>query len=465
MTHLSYFGTQILPTEIFLFIMDFSEVSGVLSAEFQHLIYPALLTVISLLIGFFAIKRFKDLYTFKFIPFLIIAYFIYNPVRTYVTGNTWGRQPSTRELGGMNVYLSMSYFMGRILPHKLKSEKSQLANNDSLKLNFSDKELSKWDNIIIVLGESLTPHHMSLFGYERPTTPYLDSLKNNPEFFHTIGLSSGVSTDISVAFFLNMGYGEAGGIKASKAEHCLFKLAKENGFKTHFLSSQSGQQLRYIAPYLCTAYLDDYRSLEDVSPQTENDDAAIDRHLLPKLNDILSEKKSPHFIILHQRGSHGPWALRFTNEAIKFTEPSIDQRINNYDNSVVEYDLFWKELNPLMSKYESKNLIIYLSDHGESLGVENRWGHGFLRPAAFEIPILIHSYNRPLPDFTRELPKNMPQYNLSLYIATQIGYKANQDFKTPIQDFIIFGNDIDGFAGKAEIKFAPDNSYELKVIP
>lgn len=463
MAHLSYFGTQILPAEILLLFTQFHEISGTLTTELHHVLIPLIFTLVPLFFGLVAINKFNKLYSFKIIPLLISLYFIYNPVRTYITGNTWGRQPSTRELAGMNVYLSTSYFLGKILPSKLNSQRYSIQENESLKLKLEDQQKSEWDNIIVVLGESHTPHNMSLFGYDRPTTEFLNSVKHSPQFFHTVGLSSGVSTDISVAFLLNMGYGDAGSIKAAKGEHCLFRLAKKNGFKTHFLSSQSGQQLRYITPYLCSAYLDDFRGLEEVSPQTIEDDAAIDRDLLPKLGEILAQDNG-HFIMLHQRGSHGPWPLRFTKESIKFTDNKVDQRINDYDNSIVEFDQFWKELYAQLSKSKAKTLVIYLSDHGESVGLNNKWGHGFLGSAAFEIPIFVFAFNADLPKRTRDLPLNLPQYNLSLFLAREIGYKTNQNPHTIMQDFVIYGNDIDGFAGKAEIKFGPMNKYEYKVI-
>ena len=464
MAHLSYFGTQVLPNEIFLFFAEYKEIGETLSTEFSHILIPLMFTLIPMAVGFVFIKKYKSLFTFKFVPILIAAYFIYNPMRTYVTGNTWGRQPSTRELSGMNLYLSLSYCLGRIIPSKLESKKYSIQENESLKLKLEKIGNSKWDNIIVILGESLTPHHMSLYGYARPTTPFLTSLKFSPNFYHSIALSSGVSTDISVAFFLNLGYGEAGAIKAAKGEHCLLKLAKEVGYSTHFLSTQSSEQLRYISPYLCTAYLDDYRSLENLSPSTTDAESAVDRDALPKLNELL-ETKMKKFIILHQRGSHAPWALRYRPIAAKFNSEGTDQRVNDYDNSVVEFDLYWKELHDLLSTKKSKNLVIYLSDHGESVGEGNRYGHGFLLPAAFEVPLIIQAYNNELPKRTRDLPNFLPQYSLSLFLAGELGWSANQDPHTIMKDYVIFGNDIDGFAGKANITFGPGSTYRSKAIP
>lgn len=463
MGHLSYFGTQVLPNEIYLFFAEFNEIGGTMQSELSHTLIPLMFTLIPMAIGYYFIRKYKETFSFKFIPVLIAAYFIYNPVRTYVTGNTWGRQPSTRELAGMNLYLSLSYCVGKIVPSKLNKDRYSIQENESLKLKLEKDKKPEWDNVIIVLGESLTPHHMSLYGYDRKTTPFLESIKLQPNFFHTVGLSSGVSTDISVAFLLNMGYGDAGGMKAAKGEHCLFRLAKKNGFTTHFLSTQSSEQLRYIAPYLCTAYLDDYRSLENVSPATIDAQAAVDRDVIPKLGELL-DSGNQKFIMLHQRGSHSPWKLRTRPDKIVF-KGGADERVDDYDNSVTEFDSFWKELNELLASKKSKNLVIYLSDHGESIGTNNKYGHGFLLPTSFEIPVLIQSFNNKLPARTGQLPLNLPQYNLSLFLAGELGYKTNQDSHTIMKDFVIYGNDIDGFAGKAEIKFGLLNKYDYKVIP
>jgi glucan phosphoethanolaminetransferase (alkaline phosphatase superfamily) len=464
MAHLSYFGTQILPNEIYLLFTQMHEITGVINNEMGHILIPLLFTVVPVLAGLWVYRKVPSPFHYKTVSALIFCYLIYNPARTFITGNTWGRQPSTQELSGMNVYLSTSYFLGRILPHKLLQNKQITTQNSSLKLQINGMKDSNWDHIIVVQGESLTPHQMSLFGYQRPTTTFLESLKVNPHFFFSSGLSAGVSTDVSVAFFINLGFGDAGAIKIAKGEHCLFKSAKLSGFSTHFLSTQSAQQLRYIAPYLCSAYLDDLRSLESVAPHTPDANAAVDRDMLPKIRELLDAKKK-NFIMLHQRGSHGPWALRSTKESRIFTSSEVDERINDYDNSVVEFDLFWRDLNQLLLKRRDKTLVIYVSDHGEYVGHEGRWGHGFLAPKSFEIPVLIQSFGAPLPAKTKQLPPFLTHYNVGLYISEQIGRTLNQDSLNVINDYEIYGNDIDGLAGKAKIIFGQDNTYHMAVEP
>ena len=458
MGHLSYFGTQILPNGIWLLLTQFDEIKGTLFVEYQHMLIPLIYTLIPAAIGWFALKKTKNLYGTKYLGILFCLYFIYNPVRTFITGNTWGRQPSTRELSGMNVYLSFSYFLGRILPYKIAQGSSHNVQNASTELKLTPAQ-TEWDNIVVVLGESLTPHHMSLYGYEKPTTPFLLSQMEDQNFFHTIALSGGVSTDISVAFLLNMGFGEAGAMQASKGKHCFFKLAKEMKFTTHFISSQSAEQLRYIAPFLCASSLDDYKSLEDISPETADHQAADDKVLLPYLEKILSFD-AKQFVVLHQRGSHGPWERRSTPANRLFPH---DNKVGHYDNSVVEFDLFMKDLFTMLKNSKKKTLLLYLSDHGEEMGQDGRWGHGQLIRPAFEIPFMVQSFNHDLPAQTRMMPKYLPHYNISLYLAGVIGFAANQDFTQPVKDYVIFGNDIDGFAGKAKILFNPDGTYDFKV--
>ncbi len=461
MTHQSFFGTQVLPFEIWLLFTEMNEINGSMLGEPSHFVIPLLLTVIPVALGWFAGKKIPQEKRLPVIGWLFLVYFLYNPARTFVTGNSWGRQPSVEHLGGFNIYLSMSYFAGKILPHKLSSS-SVDSRNTSTDLAIENKVVSDWDKIIVVLGESHTPHLMSLFGYDKETTPYLYSLRNDPDFFSTVGLSAGVSTDISVAFFMNLGFGKAGSLKAAKGKHCLLKLARDNGFKTHFWSTQSKQQLRYIAPYICHSSLDSFKSLEDVDPGFENEEAASDLKLLPGLEAAFNEK-GKSFLVLHQRGSHSPWQHRYSADSTKFFPVAGDDRSHHYENSLYEFDTFWKELDKFLQTRKEKVLVVYVSDHGEAVGKKGRWGHGFLDPESFEIPIIMRSYRKSLLTFLHNRPPLLTQYNVGLYIASELGYDFNQAADKLPQDYEIYGNDIDGFAGRAKVKFEGADKYQFSL--
>jgi len=458
MSHLSYFGTRILPSGIYLLFTQFHEISGTLITEWHHVVVSLVFTLLPILIGLKIYRKVNLTRSHAWVTYVLLFYLAYNPARTFFTGNTWGRQPTLKELDGMNMYLSLSYFLGRVLPAKI-IKKDVVLENESTKLKLNPGEKSVWDNVIVVVGESLSPNHMSLFGYDRKTTPFLESLKSSSNFFALKGLSSGVSSDISIAFFFNLTYGGPGSYKMTKGHHCLFRLAKENHFSTYFYSIQDLQSLRYTQPYLCNNYLDEFKTFENLSFSTQDSNKAVDRDLIVPLKKILSQKKSKNFIVLHQRGSHAPWELRFTKEARIFTDSKVDKRINDYDNSVVEFDLFWKELDQALKSFSSKTLVLYLSDHGESLGVDKKFGHGFLAKTSFEIPMLFLSYNQALPDKLKQLPNFLTQFSFSLALVRELGWTSSMDPLIFPKDYEIFGNDIDGFAGKAGINFHKDGSY------
>ncbi len=346
----------------------------------------------------------------------------------------------------------MSYFFGRIFPAKIIGNK----NKNYYKPQVKFSKANHFDgNIILVLGESLSSNHMSLFGYNKNTTPFLNSLKENQNFFYTEAISSGVSTDVSIALFMNSSYGLRGSEDVFAGKRCLFSLAKKNNFINHFYSSQSQQQLRYITNSICLKSIDHYKSLDTISPELENPNKADDKTLIDLLP--VDDKESNHFYILHQRGSHSPYKLRYEKEVFPITGNKRKDRVAHYDNSVVEFDLFMKKLDTKVSQYKKPTLIIYLSDHGEGLGEENVWGHAALKKPSIQIPFFIIQKN-----LNQNIHKNFgdtpTHFNISLYISKLLGFDAGSMIKAPPSNYQILGNDLDGFAGYLEVNFS-DNKF------
>ncbi len=91
------------------------------------------------------------------------------------------------------------------------------------------------------------------------------------------------------------------------------------GFSTSFFSAQSEQQLRYIKASICPKYIDSIKSLDDIDPNIADSNAADDLVLIEELKKLNISKKSKQFIVLHQRGTHGPFNLRYPKEFAHFT--------------------------------------------------------------------------------------------------------------------------------------------------
>jgi hypothetical protein len=88
MTHLSYFGTQVAVSGIFLLFTKFYEISGTLVAELEHLIIPFLFTITPMSVGYFFYKKYTPSFSTKYITYLFLIYLAYNPMRTFIAGNT-----------------------------------------------------------------------------------------------------------------------------------------------------------------------------------------------------------------------------------------------------------------------------------------------------------------------------------------------------------------------------------------
>lgn len=459
-THISYYGTRLFPHEIWLAFTQAGEITGALKEELFHVWLPLLLTMPAVVLIYWLNNRWHEqMRKLPLVSFLFVFYFVYNPARTFVTNNTWGRQPSIQEFDGVNTYLSLSYFLGRILPGKLFADEKQ-ASLEISKIKGTPEKM----NILFVLGESLTPNHMSLYGYQRDTTPYLKSIANDPNFIFTKALSSGVSSDIAVAMFFNNTYGLGGTKYIYSGENCLFNLAKEQGFHTKFYSAQSAQQLRYINSSICPKYIEDLKSLDDLDPNIEDTNAADDLILVEELKKMDMGSKKNQFVVLHMRGTHAPFNMRYPAEFGKFVpkDAPSSKRVGHYDNGVAYFDHFFKELLSVVKEFETPTLVLYVSDHGEGLGEEGVWGHGSLNLISATTPYMIYKHN--LDNLELSIPQLPTHLNVSLLISKTLGYEFNIKHDEEFKNYEILGNDIDGFAGKLLLKIDSGKVTEKKTL-
>ena len=112
--------------------------------------------------------------------------------------------------------------------------------------------------------------------------------------------------------------------------------------------------------------------------------------------------------MLHVLGSHGPtYYQRYPNEMKKFTPTcdtsdlakcSRDEIINTYDNTILYTDYLISEFIAELEKNEIfEGSLIYISDHGESLGENGIYLHGLPYAIAPDeqthVPLMFYSKN------------------------------------------------------------------------
>ena len=264
---------------------------------------------------------------------------------------------------------------------------------------------------------------MSLYGYKRRTTPFLDSYNEGSRVLVKQGVSAAVSTDIALPSFFGMVYRPDGSLQIKQKTRNLFRLAKENNFTTYYASAQGEEQLANVKKEIGVQYIDKFDDADTLGFSSEN--LPYDSVLVKYLQNF--NVTSPFFLVLHQRGSHFPYSKRYPKSFAKYPVESglSDKEIktNEYDDSVRYTDQVLRQI--IMNakhKFKRPTYIIFTSDHGESLGEEGVYGHGNLNVRQqYQVPIVIVALNgASLPKLDQN-QKVMSHYELSVLIAGLLG--------------------------------------------
>ncbi|KAA1174566.1 phosphoethanolamine transferase [Photorhabdus heterorhabditis] len=268
-------------------------------------------------------------------------------------------------------------------------ENQQIRKIGSVRVNFNyiqeDKDI---DLYILLIGESARRDHMSLYGYDKTTTPTLDMMRENMLIFNQ-AISPAPVTILSVPISLSNITLYQLRNKTHYADN-IISLAKDARFKTIWISNQgkAGKSNSLIT------------AISNMSDnQKWNKYIGYDEELLPYLDDTL-EQKGKKLIIMHIYGSHEPSCNRFPdNKLISFSSNEDD---NCYDSSIAYTDqLIRKIINKIKG---NKASILYFSDHGlQRLDKDGniRYHHGVSNPRkdAYNIPLFIWYNNNVNPQY------------------------------------------------------------------
>jgi lipid A ethanolaminephosphotransferase len=241
------------------------------------------------------------------------------------------------------------------------------------------RELEKKRLVIMVVGEATRADKLSLNGYTKETNPLLQ--KENILSFKEV-YSCGTSTAHAVpCMFSIYGRDEYTYKKGIATGNALDVLQNSGEVAVLWLDNNSDS--KGVATRV--AYKD-YRN-----PQNNPicDEECRDIGMLEDLDDFIENNKEKNiFIILHQMGSHGPaYYKRYTKEFEKFTPTcktnqlekcSVEEINNAYDNTVVYTDMFLSKTISFLKSKEDRyhTAMLYMSDHGESLGENGIYLHG-----------------------------------------------------------------------------------------
>lgn len=235
--------------------------------------------------------------------------------------------------------------------------------------------------LVLAVGETARSASWGLNGYSRQTTPELAArdVINFPDV-----KACGTNTETSLpCMFAAVGRRDYDERRIRTSESLLHVLHRA-GFQVLWRDNQSGcKGVCDRVPHADTRNL----NLPDICPEGECFDEAMLRALPDELARLDPERRARGtVVVMHQMGSHGPAYYKRSPPAMKLFQPECtshalqecppEQIQNAYDNSLRNTDHLLAETVRWLQTQQRPTALVYVSDHGESLGEKGLYLHG-----------------------------------------------------------------------------------------
>lgn len=254
-----------------------------------------------------------------------------------------------------------------------RGEVKSIADDAHLPEEHPHKEL-----VIFVLGETARYDRFSLNGYERETNPQLkkEQVYTFSDFW-SCGTSTAVSVPCMFSIYDRSHYSES---RVQSTENALDVLQREEVKILWRDNNSDSKGVALRVPY------ENFKS-PGINPVC--DPECRDIGMLDGLQEFIdTNADNEMFIVLHTMGNHGPaYYKRYPKEFEKFKpvcetnqleECSQEEIDNAYDNAILYTDYFLSQVIALLKNNSDRfeTAMIYISDHGESLGENGLYLHG-----------------------------------------------------------------------------------------
>jgi len=256
-------------------------------------------------------------------------------------------------------------------------------------------------HIVLVIDESMSALHLSLNGYERPTTPWLEELHRRGRITNWgLAAAAAAFSSASVCTMLT-GFNAYPDVQRRIFTlPTIFQYAKAMNYGTHLFDGEQDTP-RYGLDWNDLRFVDDWRS-----SGAFGDDPDTDRRMAQAAAAVLRQPNGQLVVIL-KRGNHeppemnhpagaGPW--RPGRDGTVAAGDAVTAARNSYDNAVrYNVDAFFRAL--LSPSGELPRTVgLYTSDHAESLGGDSPL---FFRTPTYEVatvPLILFGDDRPVVD-------------------------------------------------------------------
>lgn len=287
---------------------------------------------------------------------------------------------NSKTLGGLAMPWSYTVNLSLFYVHKHQENEKEILLPDAA---IKDNQKSV---VVLVIGESARSENFSLYGYSKNTNPLLSA---TPGVFHFNATSCATYTTAGVKCILE--HKNTGDLY-----EILPNYLYRNGVEVAWRTTNWGEPPVHIKNYL---------NKEALMKECKGADCNYDEVLLSNLKEqIAASTKNKVLIVLHTSISHGPeYSKRYPPKfetfkpvcnSVELANCSHAELVNAYDNTIGYTDyILHSVIEDLKQLKEYKSAMIFVSDHGESLGEKNLYMHGLplsLAPKEqYDIPFIV----------------------------------------------------------------------------
>jgi glucan phosphoethanolaminetransferase (alkaline phosphatase superfamily) len=221
-------------------------------------------------------------------------------------------------------------------------------------------------NIVLVVGESLAASHLTLYGYDKPTSPRLQALFDRDELLaFRDAVVMGPHTRTSVPYIMTGLSGPDPNGRVFRAP-TMTQYAKARGYHTAFISAQ--EESWGDLDSMLREGADIFRTGIEFAPRVDvlkgaDDLVVLEQGVLPALRAL----PEPFFLVVHMDGSHLPYANHSPASHKVFPEDGINSA-GAYDNTIRVTDEFVARVFEGLRERDPGAWMFFTSDHGQPLG-------------------------------------------------------------------------------------------------
>ena len=344
---------------------------------------------------------------------LVVAFANFNQTLFFAQHDT--------ELGGLLQPWSYLVNTGRVISFSHDEQQVEIKLPDG-KITDGEKAV-----VVLVIGESARKANFQLYGYQRDTNPLLSKRTDLKVYEAT---SCATYTTAGTKAILEP-------VNSDDLTELLPNYAFRTGVDVSWRTSNWGEP---------PIHIDEYLTNEAIGEQFPGENICYDAILMKGIRQrIESSPKNKVLIVLHTSTSHGPKYVDKYPKTFEVYQPvarNVEEGeknngmlVNAYDNTIRYTDYLLDSLiTTLQGMTDWKSAMIFISDHGESLGENGMFMHGLPMKLApkeqYEIPFLVWT-SQDFRAYRSDLPVVLEQHYIFHSVLNLLSIQSpayNKDF-------------------------------------